>query len=129
MSPSDNNNQSSNTVANVANVPALQSIAPKATIRKPVQDLTVPARQSSLSLPVAQATTATAQVIVLVDHTTADIAPHPTAQAVPVTPTFQSLTADVLSAPETQAYLGLGAPARISLLDNWSTATAVEIRR
>jgi hypothetical protein len=65
MSQTDNNNQSSNTAATVANVPLLQSIAPKATIRKPVQDIATPARPSSLSVPVAQATTATAQVMVL----------------------------------------------------------------
>ncbi len=41
----------------------------------------------------------------LVDHTTVDIAPHPTAHAVPVAPTFQQLTAEVLSAPATRAFL------------------------
>jgi hypothetical protein len=108
MSQTDNDNQSSSVAATVANVPLLQSIAPKATIRKPVQNIATPARPrpSSVNIPVAQATTAAAQVMALVDHTTADISPYPTAQAVPVNPTFQQLTAQVLSAPATQAYLG-----------------------
>jgi hypothetical protein len=104
MSQTDNDNQRRSVAANVANVPLLQSIAPKATIRKPVQNIATPDRPGSVNIPVAQATTATARVIHLVDHTTADISPHPTAQ-VPVDPTFAQLTAQVLSAPETQAYL------------------------
>jgi hypothetical protein len=56
MNQTDNNNQSSSTAATVANLPVLQSIAPKATIRKPVQDVAVPARNSSSSIPVAEAT-------------------------------------------------------------------------
>ncbi len=55
MSQTDNNNQSSSTAATVANVPVLHSIAPKATIREPVQDIAAPARQSSSSIPVAEA--------------------------------------------------------------------------
>jgi hypothetical protein len=106
MSQADNDNQSSSTAANVANVPLLQSIAPKATIRKAVQNIATPARPGSLSIPVAQATTTTAQVMVLVDHTTADISSHPTAQAVPVNPTVQQLTAQVVSSPATDAYRG-----------------------
>ncbi len=62
MSQTDNDNQSSSVAATVANVPLLQSIAPKATIRKPVQNIATPARPSSVNIPVAQATTATAEV-------------------------------------------------------------------
>jgi hypothetical protein len=105
MSPTDNINQGSSTAANMANLPALQSVASTARIRKEIRDVAVPARQSSSSVPVTQETTTSAQVMVLVDHTTADIAPQPTAQAVPVTPTSQQLTASVLSAPATHAYL------------------------
>jgi hypothetical protein len=59
MSQTDNDNQSSSVAATVANVPLLQSIAPKATIRKPVQNIATPTRQSSLSIPVAEATAVT----------------------------------------------------------------------
>ncbi len=54
LSQTDDDNQSSSVAATVANVPRLQSIAPKATVRgKPVQDIATPARTSSLSIPVA----------------------------------------------------------------------------
>ncbi len=107
MSQPDDNNQSSTGTASLANLPLLQSVAPKAKVRaRPVQNIATPARPGSVNLPVAQATTPTAQVMVLVDHTTADISPHPTAQAVSVNSTFAQLTAQVLSAPATQAYLG-----------------------
>jgi hypothetical protein len=124
MSQTDNNNQSNSTAATVANVPVLQSIAPKTTTRKPVQDTAATARQSSFSVLVTQATTATAQVMVLVDHTTADFSSHPTAQAVPVTPTLQPLAAEVLSARSCNSYVS--GSTRASLLDNWSIS--VEIR-
>ena len=105
MIQSDNDNQSSSVAATVANVPLLHSVAPKATIRrKPVQDIATPAKPGSVNLPVAQATIPTAQVMILVDHTTADISPHPTAQAAPVNPTFAQPTAQVLSASAAQAY-------------------------
>jgi hypothetical protein len=105
MSQADNNNQSSSTATSMATPPALSFVAPTTRIRKEIRDVAAPARQSSLSIPVAPAATPTAQAMVLVDHTTAEIALHPTAQAVPVAPTFQQLTASVLSAPATHAYL------------------------
>jgi hypothetical protein len=65
MSETDSNRQSSNTAASVGSFPTLQSVVPTARIRKEIRDVAVPARQSSPSIPVAQATTATAQVMVL----------------------------------------------------------------
>jgi hypothetical protein len=86
-------------------LPLLQSVVSTATVRsRSVQNIATPARPGSVNLPVAQATTPTAQVMVLVDHTTADIYPHPTAQAVPVNPTSAQHTAQALSAAT--AYLG-----------------------
>jgi hypothetical protein len=93
MSQTDNNNQNGGTAANMANPPTPQSVVLTVRIRKEIRDVAAPARQSSPSIPVAQPTTATAQVMVLVDHTTADIAPHPIAQAITVNPTFRQLTA------------------------------------
>jgi hypothetical protein len=89
----------------MAILPALSSAAPAARIRREIRDVAAPARQSSLSNSVAQAAAPTAQSMVLVDHTTAKIALHPTAQTVPVDPTFQQLTASVPSAPATHANL------------------------
>jgi hypothetical protein len=56
------------TAADGANLAALQSVSSTARIRT-IQDVAVPASQSSSSIPVAQATTATAQVIHLIDPT------------------------------------------------------------
>jgi hypothetical protein len=97
MSQTDNNNQSSSTATNMATLPTLMSVVPTTRIRREIQDVAAPTRQSSLSVPVAQA-------MVLVGHTAAEIALHPTAQAVPVASTFQQLTAPApranLAAPE-----------------------------
>ncbi len=69
-----------------------------------IQEVATPARQSSSSIPIAQAFTPTTQAMVLVGHTTAEIALHPTAQVVPVASTFQQLTAPApranLAAPD-----------------------------
>ncbi len=90
MSETDSvtSSQSGSTAANVANLPALLSVVPTARIRKNIQDIVVPARQSSSSIPVAQATAATAQAMVLIDRTPAEIARHPVARATPVNSTF-----------------------------------------
>ncbi len=106
--------------------PMLHSVAPKATVRaKPVQDIATQARPGSVNLPVAQAATPTAQAMVLVDHTTVDISPHPTAQAVPVNPTFAQLAAQVYLLPQLKHIYRSGST-RISSRDTWSIS--VEIR-
>jgi hypothetical protein len=55
----------SSSAANVVNMPDLQSVVPTArdTRTRTIRDVAVPANQSSSSIPVAQATTATAAVI------------------------------------------------------------------
>ncbi len=104
MSQTDINNQGSSTAANMATLPALVSVVPTTRIRREIQEVATPARQCSSSIPIAQAFTPTTQAMVLVGHTTAEIALHPTAQAVPVASTFQQLTAPApranLAAPE-----------------------------
>jgi hypothetical protein len=104
MSQSDNNNQSSSTAANMATLPTLMSVVPTTRINRVIQEVATPARQSSSSIPIAQAFTPTTQAMVLVGHTTAEIALHSTAQAVPVASTFQQPTAPApranLAAPE-----------------------------
>ena len=79
----------SSSAANVVNMPDLQSVVPTAKdIRtRTIRDVAVPASQSSSSIPVAQATTATAPVIHLIDRTAAD-ALHPVAVATPLNPAF-----------------------------------------
>ncbi len=90
--------------ANAANLAALQSVTPTARIRT-IQDVAVPASQSSSSIPVAQATTATAQVIHLVNPTAAD-ASHPVALATPVNPAFPRMpSTSIRSAIAPSAYL------------------------
>ncbi len=76
MSQADNINQSSSTATNMANLPALSSAAPAARIRREIQDVAAPAKQSSLSIPVAPAANPTTQAMVLLDRTTAEIALH-----------------------------------------------------
>jgi hypothetical protein len=78
--------ENTSTAANAANLAVLQSVMPTTRIRA-IQDVAVPASQSSSSILVAQATTATARVIHLVDPTTAD-ALRPVALATPVNPAF-----------------------------------------
>ncbi len=88
----------------MATLPTLMSVVPTTRIRREIQDMATPARQSSSSITIAQAFTPTTQAMVLVGHTTAEIALHPTAQAVPVASTFQQLAAPAprvnLAAPE-----------------------------
>ncbi len=69
--------ESSSTAANVANLPALLSVVPTARIRKEIiQDVALPARQEGLSsIPVAQATTATAQAMVLLELRSCSFSP------------------------------------------------------
>ncbi len=104
MSQTDNNNQSSSTAANMATLPTLMSVVPTTRINRVIQEIATPARQSSSSIPVAQPFTPTTQGMVLVGHTAAEIALHPTAQAVPVSSTFQQFAAPApranLAAPE-----------------------------
>jgi hypothetical protein len=97
-------NENISTAANAANLAALQSVMPTARIRT-IQDVAVPASQSSSSIPVAQATTATAQVIHLIDPTAAD-ASYPVALATPVNPAFPRMpTTSIRSAIASSAYL------------------------
>jgi hypothetical protein len=89
----DNNNQSSDAATNVANSSAIIPVAPTERIRRGIRDVAAPASQSSSSIPVAQATTFTAQAIVLAGHATSEITLHPTVQAVHVASTSQQLAA------------------------------------
>ncbi len=92
------------TAANAANLSALLSVTPTVRIRT-IQDVAVPASQSSSSISVAQATTATARVIHLVDPTVVD-ALHPVALVTPVTPAFPRMpTTSIRSAIAPSAYL------------------------
>jgi hypothetical protein len=54
-SQTDDINQNGSTATNMANPPALQSVAPTVRIRKDIRDVAAPARQSSSSIPVATA--------------------------------------------------------------------------
>jgi hypothetical protein len=89
---------------NMANMAAIVSVAPTARIRRGIREVTAPARQSSSSIPVAQAVTSIAQAIVHTGHTTPETTLHPTAQAVPVASTSQQFTASApranLATPE-----------------------------
>jgi hypothetical protein len=88
-------------------MPALQSVVPTAKdIRtRTIRDVAVPASQSSSSIPVAQATTATAPVIHLIARTAAD-ALRPVALATPVNPAFPRMqTTSIRSAIAPSAYL------------------------
>ena len=77
----------------MATLPTLMSVVPTTRLNRVIQDIAPPARQSSSGIPVAQPFTPTAQAMVIVGHTTAETALHPTAQAVPVSSTFQQFTA------------------------------------
>ena len=59
---SDNNSQSSDTATNMANS-ALITVVPTARIRGPIREVAVPARQSSSSIPFAQAVTVSVKKI------------------------------------------------------------------
>ena len=88
-------------------MPDLQSVVPTARdIRtRTIRDVAVPASQSSSSIPVARATTATAPVIHLIDRTAAD-ASHPVAVATPVNPAFPKMpTTSIRSGLAPSAYL------------------------
>ena len=90
---SDNNNQSSYAATNMANS-ALLTVVPTARIRGPIREVAVPARQSSSSIPVAQAVTSIAPETAL----------HSAAQAASVVSTYQQITASAprasLATPE-----------------------------
>ncbi len=64
----DNNNQSSDAATNMANSSAILSVVPTASTRRGTRDVAASASQSSLSIPIAQATTFTAQAVVLADE-------------------------------------------------------------
>jgi hypothetical protein len=99
--------ESSSSAANVANVPLLQSVVPTAkNIRtRTIQDVAVPANQSSSSIPVAQATTATARMIHVLDPTAAD-ASRLVALATPLNPAFPRMpTTSIRSGIAPSAYL------------------------
>jgi hypothetical protein len=59
-------------------LPTLQAVVPKARIAssRTIQNIEITAIEKPSSIPAAQATNVTAQVMVLVDHMAADIAPQ-----------------------------------------------------
>jgi hypothetical protein len=103
MSQTDNDNQSS---SNAANVPVLQSIAPKATIRKPVQDIAAPAIQSSSSIPVAEATIVTEAESTQTDLFKNIVRKYRSVHGLPLPIFVEPTTAEVLSVPTTNAHQG-----------------------
>jgi hypothetical protein len=106
MSQADNDNQNSSTAATVANVSLLQSIAPKATIRKPVQNIATSTRQRSLSIPVAEATAITEAESTQVDLFKNIVRTYRSVNDLPPPTFMETPTAEVLSAPATHAYRG-----------------------
>jgi hypothetical protein len=100
-------NEISSSATNRANMTTLQSVVPTAkdTRTRTIRDVAVPANQSSSSIPVAQATTATARVIHVLDPTAAD-ASRPVALATPVNPAFPKMpTTSIRSGIAPSAYL------------------------
>ena len=109
---SDNNSQSSDTAMNVANTTAMLSVVPTARLRKVVRDVAAPARQSSSSIPVAQAVPSVTQAMVRIEHMAPETTLQPTAQAEYVALTSQQLTASAPRANLTSSEYHYSTPSR-----------------
>jgi hypothetical protein len=105
LSQSDDNNQSSSVAATFVNGPMLQYVVTNATVRtKPVQNIATPTRQSSSSIPVAEATAVTEAETTQVELFKNVVRKYRSAQGLPPPTFIETPTAEVLPAPATHAY-------------------------